>query len=114
MDLGYIGSLLGMLATVVLVLVLAWWATRCVGRQWTGLRQSGGDFAVLRQMSVGRNERLALVQMGGRCFLIGITTGGISLLTELTPEEAEPFQSEGVEPGLASGFLDILQKKGKK
>ncbi len=108
-------TLLWMLAAVVVVLVLAYLTTRWISTRGIGsVMSAGGDFCVLRQIVVGRSERLVLVRLRESCLLLGVTAGGISLLKELSPEEAEYWlkpkpQSEGV-----PSFLDVLKENFKK
>ena len=44
-----------------------------------------------------------------RCLLLGVTSGGIRLLTELTEEEAAPWQKDPGAAPCAPSFLDILR-----
>lgn len=101
--LGEIGSLLGMLLAVAIILFLAWWVTSLVARQGVGglLAAPGGhgkvfggvsgELYVLRQIPVGRGERLVLVRLHERCLLLGVAQGGVSLLAELSEDEAAPW-----------------------
>jgi len=110
-----------MLAAVAVILVLAYWTTRWVGRNGLGGPVTGlGDekLCVLRRLRVGQNEQLVLVRLQARVLLLGVTAGGVSLLRELEPEEASVWLAE---PDRASGtgqpsFLETLQKAwpGKK
>ena len=89
-------SLLGMLLTVAAVVGLAYWFTRHVvgGRYGAslGLLQRNEQLRVLAQTQVGKDQRLAVVQAGTRYFLLGMTPQNISLLAELTEEEAAVWQ----------------------
>lgn len=108
-------TLLWMLLAVAVVLVLAYLATRWIStRGISGVMGggSGGDFCVLRQIVVGRNERLLLVRLRERCLLLGVTAGGISLLMELEPEDADEWFNP--KPNTAPSFLDILRENFKK
>lgn len=85
-------SLLGMLLTVGVVLVLAYWCTKLIaGRGIPGLARSGSgseNMCLLWQLHIGKNERLVLLRVHSRCLLLGVTGGGIQLLAELTEDEA--------------------------
>lgn len=102
--LGEIGSLLGMLLAVAIILFLAWWVTSLVARQGVGGLLAapggrgkvfggfgGGELCVLRQIPIGRGERLVLVRLHERCLLLGVAQGGVSLLSELSEDEAAPW-----------------------
>lgn len=111
---GNIASLIGMLLTVVIVLVLAYWVTRLVAQKgmpgWAGSPAGGEKLRVLWQLSLGKSERLVLVQLDRRCLLLGVTSGGISVLTELTEEEAAAWLQKKGEAPQPPSFLDILRE----
>ena len=106
-------SLLGVLAVVVLILYLAYYATRWIGMHGApgggGAFRAGGAerFRILGQLGVGRNERLVLVQAGERCYLLGVTEHQITLLRELTGDEAAEWLAQS-ESASAPGFLEVL------
>lgn len=109
-------TLLGMLATAAAILVLAHYVTKWVAGR-SGLRTmagASGGFQVLGQISVGRNERLTLVRLESRCLLLGVTAGGISLLAELTEEEAARWlqkRTEQTTPTFAEALRETLTRK---
>lgn len=107
-------SLVGMLLTVVLVLALAYWCTRLIGRRglssWAAGAGGGGKIQLLWQVSLGKSERLVLVRVNRRCLLLGVTGGGISVLTELTDEEAADWLQKKGEASQAPSFLEILRE----
>jgi flagellar protein FliO/FliZ len=112
-------SLLGVLAVVILILYFAYYATRWIGTHsmpgGVGTLPAGGNgkLRILGQLGVGRNERLVLVQLDERCYLLGVTEHQITLLRELTGDEAAVWltESEGVS---APGFLEVLGKSLRK
>lgn len=116
-------SLAGMLVAIVVVIGLAYWFTKhIVG---SGLfRGSGaarnGQLKVLDQLRLGKDQQMALVQAAERYFLLGITAQGISLLAELTPEEAsawtKPPEAPGEEtlPNFKQAFLNALQNRKQR
>lgn len=105
-------SLLGMLVTVILILLLAYWVTRFIGQKglWAGGGQNGGEMQVLWQLSLGKGERLVLVRLHKRCLLLGVSGGGITVLTELTEEEAALWLRKQGEAPQAPSFLEILRE----
>ncbi len=112
---GSFWSLLGMLLVVIIILVAAYAVTRMIARQ--GAISFGGvsargveELYVLRQIPIGRGERLVLVRLHERCLLLGTASGGVSLLAELSPEEAGPWLAEA--PG--GDFLKLLHTSAKK
>ena len=113
-------SLLGVLAVIVLILYLAYFATKWIGMRsvpgGTGtLRALGaGDFRILGQIGVGRNERLVLARLGERCYLLGVTEHQITLLRELDGEEAAPWLARSESAPTAPGFLEVLSETLRK
>ena len=91
-----ITSLLWALAVTVLMLALAYWFTRyVVGRLAGGrLLPRQSRMTVLEQLSVGRDQRLLLVKVGDKVYLLGVTSGGITRLETLTAEEAASWMAE--------------------
>ena len=113
-------SLLGMLAVVVLILFLAYYATKWIGTYSTratsprpGAGGGDGGFRVLAQLSVGRNERLLLVRLGDKCCLLGVTANSITLLKDMEETEAQAFLAAREIPP-ATGFVDVLKENLRK
>jgi flagellar protein FliO/FliZ len=71
-----IGSLV---LVIFLILALAWLLKRM---RFSALNNQNG-LSVLRQLSVGTKERVAVIQAGEEQFLIGITTQSIQLIAKL-------------------------------
>ncbi|MBD5147369.1 MAG: flagellar biosynthetic protein FliO [Oscillibacter sp.] len=113
-------SLLWLLVSVVLVIGLAYWFTRYVaGRGLLGPGQKGRGMEILAQLSLGRDQRLALAQVGGRYFLLGITAGQITTLAEFTKEEAALWQErpevpDGQPPSFREALHTVLQQKRRR
>ncbi len=111
---GNILTLLGMLLAVAGVLALAFLVTRWIGKHGApSLSAGGGDerFRVLRQLSLGQNERLALVRVGERCLLLGVSSGGVTLLCELTEEEAASWlPKDGAQEPAPPSFWEAVKK----
>ena len=105
-------GLLWALAAVVVVLVLAYLFTKHVGgRLLLGSRYRGRHIAVLEQAAVGRDQRLLLVQVGERIYLLGATPGGITCLKELDPEQTAGWVGEDDPPtGEKMEFREALRR----
>ena len=109
-------SLLGVLAVIILILYLAYFATRWIGTHSVPggagtLRADGAaNFRILGQLGVGRNERLVLVRLGERCYLLGVTEHRITLLRELDGEEAAPWLAQSESTSAPPGFMEVLSE----
>ena len=113
-------SLLGVLAVIILILYLAYFATRWVGTHsvqgGTGAFRTGGngELRLLAQLGVGRNERLVLVRLEKRCYLLGVTEHEITLLRELDDEESARWLAQSENAPAAPGFLEVLNETLRK
>ena len=105
-----------MVICCAIVLGLAYWFTKhVVGR--SGLKKIGAggsaeDLQVLRQLTLGKDQRLLVVRAGEKTLLLGVTASDISALAEFTPEEAEAWltaEKEGAQQCTPS-FTEALQK----
>jgi flagellar protein FliO/FliZ len=89
-------SLLWVVICVVVILALAYWVTKYValhGR--VGVQNkagNGGELVLLSRLALGKDQQLAVVKAGEHCYLLGVTATQITLLSELTPEEAASWQ----------------------
>lgn len=115
-----LASLAGTILAVLLIIGLAYWFTKHVAGSGAlgGFRAGAGNgqMKVLGQLSLGKDQRLAVVAVGAQFYLLGITPGGISLVAELTEEEADLWRQEQAPPP-PSSFREALksytrQKKG--
>ena len=113
-----LASLLWMLVCVVLIIGLAYWFTRNgAGRGTFGGFQAGRQMEVLDQLPLGRDQRMVLARAGGRFLLLGVTpSGGITLLAELTEEEAASWRKEPAEdrPGFKEAFFTVLKQRERR
>lgn len=116
-----VGTLLGMLLAVAAVLLLAYFFTRYfAGRGANGglfSRRGGkntGNIQLLERVSLGREQSLVVAQVGGQYLLLGVSPAGITLLKELSGEEAEQWQKKPPAPpdpqGMPMRFQDALKE----
>jgi flagellar biosynthetic protein FliO len=86
---------------VSLVLVLGAAAAAAVFlRRWKGsIGRSAGPMQLRHVIALGPRERLALVKVGSRFLVVGVTAAGISAVAEFTddsldaPEAAQPGEA---------------------
>ena len=105
-------ALLWALLVTALVLVLAYWFTRhVVGRMAGGGLTRGRRIQVLEQVPLGKEQRLLLVRMGERLYFLAAAPGGVTILRELTEEEAAEWPSqEPAAPALPDSFSQALRR----
>lgn len=117
-------SLVWMLLCVVAIIVLAYLFTRFIaGRGSLGKLNLGGGagkFKVLARLSLGRDQSAVLVQAGERYLLLGTANSGVTLLLELTSEEAEavsgpkPPPPPAAQTGFGDAMRSALQQRKKR
>ena len=105
---GLAGSLLTTLVALVVVLAIAWLTLRLWARLSGGRVASGGASGrvrIVQSVPVGTRERLVIARHGGSEYLLGVTAGGISVVsrTTLPAEEAESASSTGAQSGTSDG-----------
>ncbi len=98
---------------MVAVLFLAYFLTRWIAVHGAPNFAGGridDALVVLRQVNVGRSERLLLVRLHDRCLLVGVTAASMCVLAELSKEESEQWLRT---PGTTS-FMETLQSAASK
>ncbi len=97
-----------------LIVLLAWLAQQVRLRgNWGGPAHAGRGpmIRTLATQSVGIKEKIAVVQVGDKQLVLGITARQISLLTELdTPLESPPAAVPAAAP---MGFAELLKKAAR-
>jgi flagellar protein FliO/FliZ len=113
-------SLLGVLTVIILILVFAYYATRWIathgvpGGAAPVRTDSAARFRLLAQIGVGRNERIVLVRLEQRCYLLGVTEHQITLLRELDGEEAAGWLRDSDSLPASPGFMEVLGEALRK
>ena len=112
-------SLIWLLICVLVVVVLAYLFTRYVagrGGGMAGLSGASDRFKVLSRLSLGREQGVMLVKAGEKFLLLGVTPSGITLLKELTQEEADavcppPHPNLPPPPSFGEALRTVLKQK---
>ena len=95
--------------TVVIILVMAWWCSRLMGKQW-GRTSGSGNIELIDQVSVGQNQRILLMKVGEKHYLIGVSPAGIHLLSKVEGDFERPQSSEML-AGTQLPFQEFLKKR---
>lgn len=87
-------------ASLVVVVALAVLVARLTRR--AGTRGPGIGVRVVDRAGLSREATVAVVEVGGRALVLGVTSHGVSVLTELDPEQLEAARArpdpDGSEP----------------
>ena len=104
-------ALVWSIAVVCAVLALAYLFTRYVVGRAAG-QIKGRKICPIEQIVVGRDQKLMLVQVEDRVYLLGIATGGITVVDVLPDETVEMWKQEKKVEGTNNtmGFPDALRK----
>lgn len=106
-----------MLVTVCIILALSYWATRLLAAgplRGSVVRTGTRHMRVLEQLPTGRDQKLLVVQAGGRFFLIGAAASGLRLLAELSPEEGALWSDDDAQSRGQISFREALLSQLKK
>ncbi len=107
-----ISSILAVVLSLGFVLGLAWgaiWLLKKLQDRQMGVGSNGDDpdaIRFLRSMPLGQRERVALIEVDGERLLLGVTTGGISLL-------ARSGRTGSDAPTLIEPDMDIVDLVGQ-
>lgn len=114
---------------IVVVLGMAYWVTRFLagkGRLKGGFGRSGlgrsgnGWIRVVEQHALGRDQRLVVVQVKEKYYLLGITANSISMLSEVPGDPAKGLDEELLEqavkerPTFREAFFDALRQRKRR
>lgn len=95
--------------TVLIVLVIAYWCSHVLARQW--VKNSGSaNLQIIEQLQVGQNQRILLLKTGESYYLIGVSQAGIQCLGEVKGDfETEPLPPGQEEPAQFP-FQEVMKK----
>ena len=102
---------------VVLIIYLSYLVSKYIG---TGLNKSGSSryMRLVDQITMGQDRHIAIIQVSNKFFLVGITAGQISVLSELQDEELLPLAPDISEVGANAldfkAMMDKFSDLGKK
>ncbi len=107
-DIDLAATLGSLIFVIALILFFAWVLKRM---RFTGVVGSpGSNIGIVKQLSVGTKERVAVIQVGEEQFLIGITSQNINMLSKLE----KPLDIEKPTLTPFSTQLSQLMKKNAK
>ncbi len=113
-----LASFLWMLICVVLIIGLAFWFTKFVaGRGALNAFSGGRQMEILDRLSLGRDQSVILARVGERYLLLGTGSAGVTLLAELSAEEAAAWKQPQTEDGRMSfkdAFHTVMKQKTRR
>ncbi len=109
----YVINLVVALAIVIaLILLITWLLKLTIGRRFSF--GSSGLLQVVASVPLGDRRFISVIRVGERYYLIGISSGEISLLSTLDADEIKPYiEKSGITT--EGGFARLLQRfRGEK
>lgn len=113
---GDIISFISMIFSVALICIVAYFATRYLGRFGAVSKQKGDTkMRIYERLAIAPNKYLLLVKLGDKWCVLGVSNDRISLITEIDKCQTEEWDFSDDERNMAS-FSDILSQimKNKK
>lgn len=103
---------IGSLIAVVLILAGSYLVSKYIGR---GMSKSSSSLymRLLDQITLGQDRHIAIIQVGGKYLLVGVTAGQIQVLSELQDDDLIQLSPEetGDGPNIPD-FKTIMDKFG--
>ena len=99
--------------TVGAVLVLAWWCSRFLGKQWAvKTSPASGHIRLLEQLQVGQDRRILLLKVGEEHYLVGVSQAGIQLLSKVEGafDKADEPENAKLPANTGLPFSDFVRK----
>lgn len=97
---------------VVVIIYLSYLASKYIGR---GMGRIGSSryMRLIDQIALGQDRHVAIMQVGGKYLLVGVTSGQISLLSEVQDEELFPLEPDEAEArAKIPDFKSMMEKLG--
>ncbi|MEN6413180.1 MAG: flagellar biosynthetic protein FliO [Veillonellales bacterium] len=105
-----IGYVFSLLLTFALVIGLAYFTSRFLGQKMGRLSVTD-DQKILATLPLGPNRAVYVVEIAGKCLVLGVTDHSISLLQELTESEQIEKMRAHLPAAPAAGFDSIFQRQ---
>ncbi len=99
------GSIGLSLASLGVVCLVAWGALRLLAGR--GVGKATGAVRVLARCPLEPRRSVYVIEAGGRCLLVGVGEGPMTVLAEL---DAEKVRAEGAAAAVPNRFADVLAR----
>jgi flagellar biosynthetic protein FliO len=93
------------LASLGVVCLVAWGALRLLAGR--GVGKATGAVRVLARCPLEPRRSVYVIEAGGRCLLVGVGEGPMTVLAEL---DAEKVRAEGAAAAVPNRFADVLAR----
>lgn len=100
------------LVAVIAIIYLSYLASKYIGK---GLGRTAGSryMRLVDQITLGQDRHIAIMQIGGRYLLVGVTSGQINVLSEVRDEDLFPLEPDGEAQAVQiPDFKKMMEKLG--
>jgi flagellar protein FliO/FliZ len=102
------GSFALSLASLAIVCLLAYGALRWLSHR--GIGRSDGPVQVLARCTLEPRRAVYLLQVAGRCFLVGVGDGPMSLIAEIDPATVKSEIGRAAPESAGVRFAEVLAR----
>jgi flagellar protein FliO/FliZ len=104
-------SIAGAILMIVAIVVLAFYSTRWLGKRMGGSTASR-YLSVVDRIPLGQDKYIAIVRVGEKNLLIGVSQGSVTNLGELNEEDLTQVVTEQTLPTFGAALKESLKKYG--
>lgn len=105
------GSAVFTLIVIIAVIYLSYIFSKFIGKRGFGSGNRSGYMRVLDRITLGKDSALAIVQVGEKHYLVGISSTGISVLSELDKEDLRTWKGNSeTKSEFPQDFKAIMEK----
>ncbi len=110
---GNIGTAFMVLLVFVLILYLAYFATKRLGKRLSFRGVGNKNIKIIESVSLGQNKAIMIIQSGGKTLLVGMTQNEISLISEIDGEKLDLNEdnTNGQTMEFSKAFKKVLEEK---
>lgn len=99
-------------AAAALIIYLSYLSSKYIGKNMNK-SSSSRYMRLIDQITVGQDRHIAIMQVGDKYLLVGITAGQINVLSEMQDEDLLPLSPESQGTGVKSpDFKEMMEKLG--
>ena len=102
------------LITLLVILYLAFRVSKYLGA--TALRNNQSKYIkVIDMLAIGQDKAISIAQIGSKYFVLGITSGSITTLSEISEDDMKEFEVQKIDSlDIQEKFKDIIKNVKNK
>ena len=104
-------SAIGVIVVLVLVMFLAYYATKWLGKKHMVQGGSSRNMEVLERIALGPDRQLMIVRVGEKHMLLGVTAQHIEFICDIAPEDLLPDVGTKPETSFSAALKNVLKNQ---